>query len=204
MFTGLVQAKGRVAAVSSRAGGVRLEIDPGSWQHRSGPGDSVSVSGCCLTVAADPAINGGRLAFDVVPETLSKTTLGALTAGMPVNLERSLAAGDLLGGHFVQGHVDGVGTVEAVQAGPDWRVRIRPPYEIAPYIAPKGSIAVEGVSLTVVAVDAASGWFEVALIPTTLEKTTLGNLKSGDRLNLETDILAKTVVNYMRHYAGGR
>ena len=202
MFTGLVQAIGRVAAVTPRGKSVRLEIEPGSWSHRSNLGDSISVSGCCLTVAADPAL--GKLAFDVVPETLTKTTLGSLKPGMGVNLERSLAAGDLLGGHFVQGHVDGAGIVLSVQSGADWRVRIQPPPDLAAYIAPKGSISVEGVSLTVAAVDVDAGWFEVALIPVTLEKTTLGRLEAGGRVNLEADILAKTVVNYMKHYARGR
>jgi riboflavin synthase len=208
MFTGLVQAVGRVTVAAARNGLVRLDIDPGSWEHRSRSGDSISVSGCCLTVAAEPGGPAGCLAFDVVPETLAKTTLGSLRPGSKVNLERSLAAGDLLGGHFVQGHVDGTGALESVQSGADWRIRVRPPTGLLAYLAPKGSITVEGVSLTIAAVDVAAGggagWFEVALIPTTLEKTTLGALKEGDRVNLETDILARTVVNYMRHFAGDR
>jgi riboflavin synthase len=202
MFTGLVQAVGRVASVTPRPAGVRLEVNPGDWPHHSRLGDSIAVCGCCLTIAAEPS--AGMLAFDVVPETLSKTTLGALKPGSTVNLERSLAAGDLLGGHFVQGHIDGVAAVESVQTGSDWRIRVRPPADLAPYIAPKGSISVDGVSLTIATVDPAAGWFEVALIPTTLERTTLAALKPGDRVNLETDILAKTVVNYMKHYTRGR
>ena len=203
MFTGLVQAVGSVAATIPDGHGLRLEIDPCGWPHRSQLGDSIAVAGCCLTVAADP---GERLVFQAVPETLSKTTLGGLRVGARVNLERSLAAGDPIGGHFVQGHVDGIGRVTSVLQGADWRLRIAPGAEISPFLAPKGAICVEGVSLTVAAVNPAEGWFEVALIPVTLEKTTLGALKADDLVNLEADILAKTVVHYIRHFAlnGGR
>lgn len=219
MFTGLIQALGRVEQVEPSPRGVRLRIDPRGWAHHPGAGDSISVSGCCLTVApwAGPAGGpgarpdggagappGGRaagdgrgLAFDVVPETLSKTTLGSLRPGTGVNLEHAVRADTLMGGHFVQGHVDGVGRVVKVQDDPaDWRVEIEAPHEMSDWIVPKGSICVEGVSLTIAGVGA-RGRFGVALIPVTLERTTLGTLRVGDGVNLEGDIIAKTVVHYL-------
>jgi riboflavin synthase len=192
VFTGLVQAVGVVRSAEKSAAGRRLVIDPGGWEHRPGAGESISVCGACLTQAGEFT---GDLVFDVVPETLAKTTLGELEAGSKVNLERSLAAGDLIGGHFVQGHVDGVGTVERVETEGEWRVRVAAPGAVAGYLVPKGSIAVEGVSLTLAAVDGDS--FEIALIPTTLEETTLGELGAGDRVNLEADTLAKTVATLL-------
>jgi riboflavin synthase len=202
MFTGLVQAVGTAAEVSPAAAGVRLLIDPGGWVHRPAAGESICVSGVCLTVAAAPAEVGGCLAFDVVPETLRRTTLGTLRPGSRVNLERSLAVGDLMGGHTVQGHVDGVAKIERVETGGEYRVSIRPPPELMVYLVPKGSVAVDGVSLTVAAVVAERGTFDVALIPTTLAQTTLGELRPGATCNLETDVLARTVVQYLKHYAG--
>ncbi len=192
MFTGLVQAVGRVAALTPTEAGVQLAIDPGPWRHQPAPGDSVSIAGVCLTVG-DP---GPPFTFDVVAETLGLTTLGELDAGSPVNLEPSLAAGDPLGGHFVQGHVDGVGVVQAVRAdASDWRLTIEPPAHLMDYIAPKGSITLDGVSLTIAEVAAAT--FTVALIPTTLERTTLRDLRAGGRVNIETDILARAAVHYL-------
>lgn len=195
MFTGLVQGVGVVAEASRTPSGVRLVVEPGDWRPPlpPAPGDSVAVSGVCLTVAG-PLDDRRRMAFDIVAETLAKTTLGRLAAGSRVNLERSLATGDLLGGHFVQGHVDGVGTVEHV--GADWRVRVRAPDALMAYMTPKGSVCVEGVSLTIAS--ASAGTFDVALIPTTLAKTTLGALKPGAEINIETDILARTVVHYLQ------
>ena len=202
MFTGLIQAVGEVAATTHEpGGGLRLQVRARDWDHQPQPGESISVSGVCLTLAAPAA--GGVLAFDVVAETLAKTTLGGLREGLAVNLERSLSVGDLLGGHMVQGHVDGVGAVERVQTGADYRVAVRPPPELMQFIVPKGSVAVDGVSLTVAQVGPGAGWFDVALIPTTLEKTTLGRLTHGDRVNLETDIIARTVVHTLRHFMGG-
>lgn len=208
MFTGLVQAVGRVVEARPGTGGtVRLVVDGCGWPHRPELGESIAVNGCCLTVAEAGA--AGTIAFDVVQETLRRTTLGGLRAGSAVNLERSLAAGDLMGGHTVQGHIDGVGVVERVQTVGEWRVTIRPPGALMPYLAPKGSVAVDGVSLTVAGVtverggEQPEGTFEVALIPTTLERTTLRDLKPGDRCNLESDILARTVVHYLRHFGGG-
>lgn len=201
MFTGLVQAVGTVLSVQPERAGVRLVVDAGAWPHRPEVGESICVSGCCLTLAAPLSETGGRLAFDVVPETLRMTTLGGLKNGSRVNLERSLAVGDLVGGHSVQGHIDGVGTVDRVTENGECRVTVRAPSDLMAYIVPKGSVAVDGVSLTVAAVDPARETFDVALIPTTLAKTTLGELRVGGRCNLETDILARTVVNYLKHYA---
>jgi riboflavin synthase len=142
------------------------------------------------------------LRFDVVPETLARTTLGGLAAGSRVNLERAATAATLMGGHVVQGHVEGVGEVRAVRTEGEWRVTIKVPNELMPCITPKGSIAVEGVSLTVASVDVTASTLDVALIPTTLEVTTLGGLKPGSRVNLETDIMARTIVHYMRNFTG--
>ena len=199
MFTGIVQARGRVESVGPSAAGVRLVIDPGSWDHAAARGDSICVSGCCLTVAQEPP--SARLCFDAIPQTLRMTTLGTLAPGDAVNLERALTAASLLGGHFVQGHVDGVGEVLGVQrdAG-EHRVRVRPSEAVLRYLAPKGSVCVDGVSLTIAELDAPGGWFEVALIPTTLEVTTLGSLGEGSRVNLEADMIAKTVVHHLEHF----
>ena len=200
VFTGLVQAVGRVAAIEPRATGARLLIDPAGWGHRPAPGDSISVSGACLTVAEGSTPSAW--AFDVVHETLAKTALGRLTPGGRVNLEHAVTAATLMGGHFVQGHVDGVGTVERVQATADWRLTIRPPADLMPFMAPKGSVCLDGVSLTIA--DLSPEAITIALIPTTLERTTLRDLKPGDGVNIEADILAKTVVHYLRNFAGPR
>ena len=176
MFTGLVREMGTVTAFD----GSRLEIES---TIRAGIGDSIAIDGVCLTVVA----NDGALAFEAVGETLARTTLGDLTTGARVNLEPALRAGDALGGHYVQGHVDGVGSVRSV-GDLTW---FDAPRELLRYVAEKGSIAVSGTSLTVAAVD--DGGFAVALIPHTREVTTLGALAAGDRVNLEVDILAKYV-----------
>lgn len=202
MFTGIVQTIGRVAAVATQPSGVRLSIDTGHWQPDEGrapiPGDSICVSGACLTVAD---LDGRTLGFDVVPETLNRTVLGRLRPGDTVNLEPAVTASQPLGGHFMQGHVDGVGVVTAVvdQDG-QWRLGIRPPADLAPFMIPKGSVSIDGVSLTLASV--ADDRFEVALIPTTLQRTTLGTLKPGDLVNLEADMLAKTTVTTIRRMLG--
>ena len=175
MFTGIVREVGRVVSFDGR----RLVVE-GATQ--AAEGDSVAVDGVCLT-----AVDGARLVFDVVEETLSRTTLGALRAGDRVNLEPALRAGEPLGGHLVQGHVDGLGRVRAV-GDPVW---IDAPADLLRYCVEKGSITVDGVSLTVAALDA--GGFAVALVPHTLEATTLGALAPGDAVNLEVDVLAKYV-----------
>ncbi|MHC4948377.1 MAG: riboflavin synthase [Planctomycetota bacterium] len=197
MFTGIVEQMGTVTAVEASASGRVLEIDADDWDHRAVPGESIAVDGCCLTVASLGAEGPGRLRFDVIHQTLKMTVLGGLAAEDRVNLEHAATVGTLLGGHVVQGHIDGIGVVERVSTDEEgWRVRIRPPADLLDAIVPQGSIAVAGVSLTVAALDA--DVFEVALIPTTLELTTLGRLETGDRLNLETDYLVKAVVNYLR------
>jgi riboflavin synthase len=185
VFTGLVQEIGTVVGLD----GGRLTISAPQTAARVQTGDSVAVDGVCLTVVArnDPA-----LGFDAVPETLARTALGALEPGDHVNLESALRAGDALGGHYVQGHVDGVGTVRSVRGeGDGRRVAFDGPPELLRHVVEKGSIAVQGTSLTVAGVD--DHGFEVALIPHTLAATTLGALAPGDRVNLETDVLAKYV-----------
>ncbi len=175
MFTGIVREVGRVVEFD----GSRLVVDAAT---KAESGDSVAVEGVCLTV-----LDGSRLAFDVVPETLSRTTLGGLRPGDRVNIEPALRVGDPLGGHNVQGHVDGIGHVRSI-GEPVW---IDAPAEILRYCIEKGSITVDGVSLTIAAIDDAG--FAVALIPHTLTATTLGELEPGDPVNLEADVLAKYV-----------
>ncbi len=206
MFTGLVQAVGSVEAIEPMGDARRVLIRPGGWGHRPEIGDSIAINGCCLTVAAIDTDNSGpRWAFDAVPETLAKTTLGGLGAGSRVNLEHAVTASTLMGGHFVHGHVEGVGEVLKVQTGDDWRARIRPPADLMAFIIPKGSITVEGVSLTVADLspgdaEGVGGWFEIALIPTTLAKTTLGDLKPGAGVNIETDMVTRAAVHWARNY----
>jgi len=189
MFTGLIETIGRVASADRTAGGVRLRVDLGPAADGVRAGDSVNLGGACQTVAA---VEGAVADFDTVTETLDCTTLGQWGAGTAVNVERSLRPGDRLGGHFVAGHVDATGRVldNRERAG-GWVLRVEAPEALAPEIAPKGSIAVDGVSLTVV--EAGPPAFTVALIPTTLRETTLGRLAAGDHVNLETDLLAKYV-----------
>jgi riboflavin synthase len=189
MFTGIIRERGRVAAVDGGGGGIRLRIDAPATAADATVGDSVAVGGVCLTVveAAD-----GVLAFDAVPETLRRSALGGLEPGDGVNVEPALRAGEPLGGHVVQGHVDGVGSVRAVgPEGDGVRVWFDAPEEVLRYCVEKGSIAVDGVSLTVAELDDAG--FAVALVPHTLTATTLGSLAPGDRVNLEADVLAKYV-----------
>jgi riboflavin synthase len=185
VFTGIVREVGTVAAFD----GSRLVVTAPETEADVAVGDSVSVAGVCLTVV--PGDEGG-VAFDVVPETLSRTALGDLQAGDSVNLEPSLRMGDPLGGHVVQGHVDAVGRVRSITPeGESRRVWFEAPEAIVRYCLEKGSIAVDGVSLTVAALD--DDGFEVALIPHTLTVTTLGGLEPGDEVNLEADVLAKVV-----------
>ena len=189
MFTGIVRERGRVAEVEGDADARRFRISAPTTASQLSVGDSVSVDGCCLT-ATDVADR--HFAVTAVPETLSRTTLGTLTAGDEVNLETATRAGDPLGGHYVQGHVDGVGRVESVEPEEEGaRMRISIPQELLRYSVEKGSIAVGGVSLTIAALR--DGAFEVALVPHTLEQTTLGRAQPGDAVNIEVDILAKYV-----------
>lgn len=186
MFTGIVREKGRVAAIDGGATGVRLVVEAAT---EAAIGDSVAIGGVCLTVVENAA---GRLAFDAVPETLERTSLGRLAVGDEVNVEPALRAGEPLGGHIVQGHVDGVGSVRSFEPeGEGRRLWVDAPDDILRYCVEKGSIAVEGASLTVAALD--DRGFAIALIPHTLEATTLGALAPGDPVNLEVDVLAKYV-----------
>ena len=187
MFTGIIQAIGRIAAVEARRRDRRLTVRAGSLLRGVRIGDSIAVAGVCLTVAA---VKGGQFVADVSAETLACTTAGAWKAGSPVNLEKALTAGQPLGGHLVSGHVDGVGRVAAIRAdGRSRRFAFAAPRDLAHYIARKGSIAVDGVSLTVN--DVAGARFGVSLIPVTLQDTTLGGLKVGDTVNLEVDLIAR-------------
>jgi len=190
MFTGLVEILGKVHSRTSAARvGVFLSIEAPVIAPQLALGESVAVNGVCLTVVATSA---NCFSFEVGPETLLKTNLGTLQHGERVNLERSLRVGDRLGGHFVQGHVDGVGTIQERRIEGEWEfVRFNCPAEMTCLMVPKGSIAVDGVSLTLVEVGA--DFFSVMLIPHTLDNTTLGFKKVGDRVNLETDMLAKHV-----------
>ena len=189
MFTGIVRERGTVTAVDGADGGVRLVVEAPETAATSTVGDSISVAGVCLTAVN---VEDGRVAFDAVPETLARTTLGAAAAGTEVNVEPALRAGEPLGGHYVQGHVDGVGSIRAIaREGEGLRVTVEAPAELLRYCVIKGSVAVDGVSLTVAALEEDA--FAVALVPHTLEATTLGTLAIGDRVNLEVDVLAKYV-----------
>ena len=189
MFTGIVRERGRVVASSGGADGVRLVVEAQEAAAQTSVGDSVAIDGCCLTAVE---VADGRLAFDAVPETLRRTSLGRLQPGAEVNVEPALRAGDPLGGHYVQGHVDAVGRVRSSKSeGEGRRVWIEAPPEVLRYCVEKGSVAVEGVSLTVAEV--AGGAFAVALVPHTLATTTLGSLEPGRDVNLEADVLAKYV-----------
>ncbi|MCZ6837297.1 MAG: riboflavin synthase [Planctomycetota bacterium] len=208
MFTGLIQQLGIVHAFEPNEFGVVLRIDPQKWAHRPSHGDSIAVNGCCLTVTPD---DDGMLRFDVIRQTLDATTLGGLNSGGGagggsgggsggggrVNLEHAVTPATLMGGHIVQGHIDGVGQViRVVKTESEWRVRVEPPSSLMEFIVEKGSITIDGVSLTLAIVG--DDFFEVALIPTTLELTTMGSLHEGSQVNLETDCIAKTVVNWLK------
>jgi riboflavin synthase alpha subunit len=185
VFTGIVRERGRVVSADRNGGGVRLRISAAETAQAA-PGDSISVSGCCLTVTT---ADGEALEFDAVPETVARTTLGALERGAEVNLEPALRAGEPLGGHFVQGHVDGRARVAALEPdGQGARLRLELPAGLHRYCVEKGSIAVDGVSLTIAALQ---DGVELALVPFTLEHTTLGALVPGDEVNVEVDLLAK-------------
>ncbi|MDZ4829890.1 MAG: riboflavin synthase [Phycisphaerae bacterium] len=199
MFTGLIQRTAIIAAKDVTATGIRLVLEPpsavASDRTRLAPsplslGESIAVQGCCLTLVSEE----DGLRFDVIHQTLSLTTLGRLGVGTPVNIERSATPTTLLGGHLVQGHVDGVGRIVLVSgAGGEWRVRVASPGDLMRYLMPRGSITIDGVSLTVAAVDDATGTFDVCLIPETLARTTLGSLKPDSEVNLEADCVAKMV-----------
>jgi riboflavin synthase len=189
VFTGIVEELGEVVAVEEQPDAARLTVRGPQVAAGASRGDSIAINGVCLTVVA---LDGDTLAFDVVPETFARTSLGKLQGGANVNVEPSLRAGDAMGGHYVQGHVDGVATVRALEPeGDGKRVWLDLPSDLRRYAAEKGSIAIEGTSLTIAAVDGAG--IAVALIPHTLHATTLGAVAAGDRVNVEVDVLAKYV-----------
>jgi riboflavin synthase len=195
MFTGIVRERGRVVGFTDG----RLEIEAPATASDAAIGDSVSVSGACLTVVS---VDEARLGFDVVPETVGRTSFARLRPGQGVNLEQAVRASDRLDGHVVQGHVDGVGIVRTLEPeGGGMRLTVEAPPDLLRYLVDKGSVAIEGVSLTVASLrdDA----FEIALIPHTLAETTLGELRPGDPVNLEVDVLAKYVERLLGATIGG-
>jgi riboflavin synthase len=193
MFTGIVEELGTVEAVEQQSDAVRLTVRATTALEGTGLGDSIAVNGCCLTVAERTA---ATWTADVMAETLAKTGLGSLAAGDRVNLERAATVGSRLGGHLVQGHVDAVGHVVRREPGEHWDVvTVSMPRELAPYLVDKGSITVDGVSLTVV--EAQRDGFTVSLIPETLRRTTLGFRGPGDAVNLEADVIGKYVARQL-------
>jgi riboflavin synthase len=188
MFTGIVEHRGSVLSVERADGGMRLTIDTGPISGIP-LGGSIAVNGVCLTAVETP---DGQVVLDLVAETLDRSTLGALQPGDPVNLERPMPADGRFDGHIVQGHVDGVGEVRAIeQEGEGRRMRVRVPDDLARYLVEKGSVTIDGVSLTVASIDGSE--IEIALIPHSLEVTTLGLRSVGEKVNLEIDVLAKYV-----------
>ena len=197
MFTGIIETVGTIAAIEASGDLTRLVVEAGPIIDGVEIGDSIAVNGACLTVTA---IESGRVSFEAVRETMERTAIGDAKVGLGVNLERAVRAGDRLDGHIVQGHVDGVGVVaEVAQAGHDVRLVIDCDPEIAGYLVDKGSVTIDGVSLTIVEVTAKG--FDVALIPHTLEVTTLKDRKPKDRVNLEVDVLGKYVKRYLERIA---
>ena len=189
MFTGIVRELGAVEGVEPRGDGLRLLVRAPETAASARVGDSVAVNGVCLTAAE---VHDGTLAFDVVPETVNRSSLGRLAGGTAANLEPALRAGEPLGGHMVQGHVDGVGRVLRLEPeGEGARLTVEVPEKLLRYVVEKGSITIEGVSLTIAALAPES--VEIALVPHTLRATTLGSLAPGDDVNLEVDVLAKYV-----------
>ena len=204
MFTGIVEELGRVVAIEPLGDSARLRIAGPLVTSDAGHGASIAVNGVCLTVieAGSEAADNGEFTADVMAETLAKSSLGALQPGDPVNLERPMQLNARLGGHLVQGHVDGVGTIVERLPGEHWEiVRVSLPADLARYVVAKGSITVDGVSLTVV--EAGADDFTVSLIPTTLDLTTLGHKQPGDPVNLEVDVVAKYVERLLGDRAQG-
>jgi riboflavin synthase len=199
MFTGIVEELGAVESVEDQGDAIRLTVRAATVLEGTGLGDSIAVNGCCLTVTT---IDDGTWTADVMQETLDKTSLHGVQPGDRVNLERAVTADKRLGGHIVQGHVDGVGEILARTPSQHWEVvEVSLPEPMAPYLVDKGSITVDGVSLTVV--EARPTSFTVSLIPETLARTTLGHRQVGDRVNLETDVIAKHVAKLVAAYLPG-
>jgi len=198
MFTGIIEHAGEVAEVQVSTDGARLVVESGPVAEDARIGDSVAVNGVCLTVVEK---SGPRIAFDAVHETLQRSSLGALHAGARVNLERPLVAGGRLDGHIVQGHVDGTATLaSATDEGNSYRLRFAAPQGLLRYVVEKGSIAIDGISLTVAAV--ADEWFEVVIIPHTWQVTNLGQKTPGAVVNLEVDVIAKYVERLLGGHRG--
>lgn len=204
MFTGLIQHLGQIGSIDEHPAGRRLTVSTRGWTHAPDPGDSIAINGVCLTVVSS---EGERLAFDVVHETLEKTTIGDLSQGSTVNLEHAARAETLMGGHQVQGHVDCLARVVSVEnEGESVRMTFElddPSGEKIRAVVPKGSIAIDGISLTIADVHPPAQSFEIALIPETLARTTLGETKQGDRVNIETDIIARTIAYQLANYFDG-
>ena len=198
MFTGIIECMGRIVELTPMGGGRRLRVEVGPWARELPLGASVAVSGVCLTVCAvDPPVAD----FDVVAETLQRSTLGDKRPGDRVNLERALQVGGRLDGHYVQGHVDGIARATAVRSDDRaWQAWFDAPRELHPYLVPKGSVALEGVSLTIAELSLPR--FSVALVPTTLALTTLAGVQPGDAVNVETDLLIRAVVHQLRRGDG--
>jgi riboflavin synthase len=193
VFTGIIETTAEVGSIEPRVGMTRLAVESPTIAGEVAVGDSIAVNGVCLTVTATSA---GHVSFDAIAETLAKTALGDLIPGSRVNLERAMRLDGRLDGHIVQGHVDGVGRVEELRReGDDVRLFVACEHEISRFLVAKGSVAIDGVSLTVVG--ARDDGFDVALIPLTLALTTLGDRREGDRVNLEADVLGKYVKEYL-------
>lgn len=198
MFTGIIEELGKIASLEKRADGAKVRISAQIVTADSGEGDSIAVNGVCLTATE---FTRNSFAADVSGETLKRSTLGNLTIGAKVNLERAVTPSTRLGGHIVQGHVDGRGKfLAARQDGDFWTVKVGFPKEIAQYLVYKGSVSVEGISLTIA--NLADDYFEIAVIPKTWELTNLSTLKNGDAVNLEVDVIAKYVERIMLYGAG--
>lgn len=196
MFTGLIERLGCVEALIPAPGGARLTIRPDAAIEKLVMGESIAVNGACLTV--EPASAPDRLLFFASDETLAKTSLGSLRPGAAVNLERALAAGDRLGGHLVMGHVDTVGKLRRLDRhGDGWDLEIEFPESFRPFVVPKGSVTIDGISLT--PVDVTARTLTVAVIPHTYEKTALRDRRPGDPVNLEADIIARYVVQFLQN-----
>ncbi|MGF3055884.1 riboflavin synthase [Microbacterium sp. YY-01] len=198
MFTGIIEEVGEIVAIAASGEGARITVRAPGAVRDAVHGESIAVSGVCLTVVD---FSADTFNADVMKQTLDVSALAQARVGLQVNIEKALAVGARLGGHIVQGHVDGVGTVQQVRPGDQWQVvRVGVPHDLAPLVVDKGSITVDGTSLTVSAVSdagVAEPWLEVSLIPETLSATTLGSLVVGDRVNLETDVLARHVERLM-------
>lgn len=197
VFTGIIHHQAEVQSIEATPNGLRLILCSPFCDHPDPPrhGDSIAVDGVCLTLVDGSPVD--RLTFDAIPETLAKTTLAQLRPGQRVHVERALRLSDRLDGHLVLGHIDGVAEGVAVHTDTEWRATLRPPADLAQYLIPKGSVALDGVSLTVAHVHP-NGDFDITLIPTTLQLTHLGTLRPGVRVNLECDHTVKTIVATLR------